>query len=163
MSKTDRKQFNKRAKGSTLIEVLVTIFIMAVGLLGLASMQVISIKNVNNSQFRSLATDYAYDMAERMRANISGVDDGYYDAIDTASASDPNCTTCDTSKMADFDAYEWASLISQDVISGGLPSGSGTVTENSGVYDINISWDEQDRDSDGGLVNTAQFTLSVQL
>ena len=159
-----RKLFNYRQqKGSTLIEVLVTLFIMAVGLLGLASMQVISIKNVNNSQFRTLATDYAYDMAERMRANSSGVDAGEYDDLDTDSASNPNCTACSTSEMAKFDEYEWASLISQDVIAGGLPSGQGTVTENSGVYDINISWDEQDRDSDGGLVNTAQFTLSVQL
>jgi type IV pilus assembly protein PilV len=165
ISKTYGKSFNKDQKGSTLIEVLVTLFIMAVGLLGLASMQIISIKNINNSQFRTLATDYAYDMAERMRANTSGVDSGNYDSLSTSGAVETSCSlsSCSTSEIADLDEYEWSELITQDVVSGGLPSGSGTVTANGDVYDIHIQWNEQDRDSSGGLVNTAEFTLSVQL
>jgi type IV pilus assembly protein PilV len=150
-------------RGSSLIEVLVTLMIMAVGLLGLASIQMISIKNLNNSQFRSLATDYAYDMAERMRANSTGVEDGDYDALDTSSASDPNSTSCSTSEIAQLDEYQWAEMLTQDVISGGLPSGSGTVTKNSSVYDITIQWKEQGRDSNGGKIETADFTLTVQL
>ena len=163
VSKINRTLFRKYHRGSTLVEVLVTLFIMAVGLLGLASIQMISIKNVNNSQFRTLATDYAYDMVERMRANTSGVDDGKYDLLSTSGATSINCSTCSTSEVAQLDEYEWSMLITQDVLLGGLPSGSGTVTADGEVYDIHIEWNEQDRDNSGGLVNTAEFTLSVQL
>jgi len=163
VNKTNRMLFSEHQRGSTLIEVLVTLFIMAVGLLGLASMQMISIKNVNNSQYRTLATDYAYDMVERMRANTSGVDAGKYDSLSTSSATSTSCSACSTSEVAQLDEYEWSELITQDVLSGGLPSGSGTVTANGDVYEIHIEWNEQDRDSNGGLVDTAEFTLSVQL
>jgi len=155
--------FPRVQEGSSLIEVLVTLVIMAVGLLGLASMQMISIKNLNNSQFRSLATIYAYDMAERMRANRIGVELNSYDDLDTIGATDPNCTSCSTSEIAQLDEFQWAERITQDVISGGLPAGNGTVKVNSGVYDIKIQWQEQQRDSNGGVVETTEFTLTVQL
>jgi type IV pilus assembly protein PilV len=150
-------------KGSSLIEVLVTLLIMAVGLLGLASMQMGSIKNVNNSQFRSLATTYAYDMAERMRANPNGVTNGNYDNLDTSGATATSCSPCSTSALALLDQYQWKEILTQNVISGGLPSGRGTVSKNGSVYDINIEWDEQGRDSNGGRIETADFTLTVQL
>lgn len=159
----DKSLFPRVHKGSSLIEVLVTLVIMAVGLLGLASMQMISIKNLNNSQFRSLATIYAYDMAERMRVNRAGVESNHYDDFDTSGASDPNCTICSTSEIAELDEFQWAELITQDVISGGLPAGIGTVKVNSAVYDINIQWQEQQRDSNGGFVETTEFTLTIQL
>lgn len=162
-SNSRNRRIGKYHKGDSLIEILVTLIIMAVGLLGLASMQMISLKNINNSQFRSLATNYAYDMAERMRANKTGVTSGEYDALSTDDANETTCSACSSAETAQLDEYEWAELITQDVVSGGLPSGSGTVTANGDVYDINIQWDEQGRDSDGGKIDTSDFTLTVQL
>ena len=157
-----------KQKGSSLIEVLVTLTIMAVGLLGLASMQMISLKNINNSQFRTLATAYAYDMAERMRANREGVEDGNYDAIDTSTAVDPGCGTassCSVAELAKSDAFKWSETITQGVVSGGLPTGGGSVTRVAGsnTYNIKISWVEQGRDNTGGTVGGVDFTLTVQL
>lgn len=155
----------KKHNGSSLIEVLITLIVMAVGLLGLASMQMISIKNINNSQFRSLATDYAYDMAERMRANSVGVAAGNYVAIDTNGASSTTCSPCSSAQMARVDQFEWAQMMTQSIVSGGLPSGRGTVSGAvaTGVYDINIQWDEQGRNDTGGTVETAQLILTIRL
>ena len=149
-------------KGSSLLEVLVALLIMAGGLLGLASLQMISLKNINNAQFHSLATAYAYDMAERMRSNKVAVLAGDYDAI-SATQSDPACSPCTTAQVAQLDGYQWNQQISQNVNTGGLPSGSGTVTKSGKLFNIKIKWKEQLRDSAGGKVDDAEFTLSVQL
>lgn len=163
----NKKLLSKFQNGTSLIEILVTLFIMAVGLFGLAAMQINSSKNVHNSQFRSLATSYAYDMAERMRSNPSGVTAGAYSALTTVSASAPTCFggSCSTSDMAQVDAFEWGQQLSATVLSGGLPSGVGIVSGSvaTGVFNIQVTWNEQDRDSTGGVINNASFTLTIQL
>ena len=154
--------YSHNQKGFSLVEILVTMIILAIGLLGLATLQTISLKNVNNSQFHSVATIYAYDMAERMRSNRLGVGQGSYNGI-TGAETDPNCTGCNPSDMAQLDAFQWNDLIKQNPNKGGLPEGVGTVTKNGNLYQIKIAWKEQGRDSTGGTVATTDFTLSVQI
>lgn len=151
-----------RQRGATMIEILVTVLILAVGLLGLAAMQVVSLKNVNNTQFRTLATMYAYDMSERMRSNQAGVEGGGYDDI-TGIEANPGCSSCNASQVAQLDAFEWNQLIKQDANSGGLPEGVGTVTADGNLFDITVSWKEQSRDTGEGAVTDESFTLTVQM
>jgi type IV pilus assembly protein PilV len=61
----------KTGAGFTLIEVLVAMVVLTVGLLGLAGLQATSLKNSQNAYYRSVATQLAYDMADRMRANFT--------------------------------------------------------------------------------------------
>lgn len=135
----------KNQQGSSLIEVLVSVFIMAIGLLGLAALQANNLKNINNSQFRTLAATYAYDMAERMRSNRTAALAGEY-----------------TEDCSSDDCKEWKLQISQDVISGGLPTGSGEVTQSGNLFTITVEWDEQVHHSSGES-GDADFTLSLQL
>ncbi|NDH41803.1 MAG: type IV pilus modification protein PilV, partial [Gammaproteobacteria bacterium] len=58
--------------GFTLIEVLVTFLLTAIGLLGLASLQVNTINNGFEAQQRALVTTLVDDMAERVRMNPVG-------------------------------------------------------------------------------------------
>lgn len=153
-------KFNQ--KGSLLIEVLVALVVLTVGLLGLASLQMVSIKNMNNAQFRSLATTYSYDMAERMRSNRSAVEDGAYDEIDGTETT-PNCSTCTPVEIAQMDAALWNQLIGAEVNDGGLPEGVGTVTKKGSIYEIKVVWEEQDRDSDGGKLESTDFVLTIQM
>ncbi|WP_051303450.1 type IV pilus modification protein PilV [Psychromonas aquimarina] len=157
-----RKLSRHSQRGSSLLEILISVFIMAIGLLGLALVQVVSLNNINNSQFRSLATAYAYDMAERMRSNRAAVAAGDYDAV-TAAETDPNCSPCNFSQIAQLDAYQWNQQIKQAANAGGLPQGEGTVTKNGSLHDIKIVWQEQMHDGSGGKVDTVEFTLSIQL
>lgn len=132
----------QRQQGITLIEILVTVIILSIGFLGLASVQLMGTKNVANSQYRTLATLYAYDMAERMRANLGGVGSNSYNDTSTKSASDPKCDPCGIAQQADYDLYQWKQLIEANVNDGGLPEGVGGIEyiSEDELYEITIAW-----------------------
>jgi len=68
-----------RSGGMTLIEVLISLLVMSVGILGLATLQAASINFNANANQSSHATVLAYDMADRMRANRAAALGGAYD------------------------------------------------------------------------------------
>jgi type IV pilus assembly protein PilV len=78
--------------GSSLLEVLVAVVILAFGLLGLAGLQISSVKSSHSAYLRSQATLLAYDMADRMRvareAAIRGRFDNDSDHVDRTSWDD---------------------------------------------------------------------------
>jgi type IV pilus assembly protein PilV len=56
-------------KGFTLLEVLIALLIVSFGMLGVAGLQLVTLKSNASSQYRSLAVNYANEIGERMRAN----------------------------------------------------------------------------------------------
>ena len=60
----------ENCRAFTLIEVLVTVVILAVGLLGLAGMQAASMRNNHSAYLRSQAVQLSYDMADRVRSRV---------------------------------------------------------------------------------------------
>jgi len=58
-----------RARGFTLIEVLVSIIVIAIGLLGIAKMQGLAFSSMGVASMRSLAAIQASSLAASMRAN----------------------------------------------------------------------------------------------
>lgn len=144
-------------RGFGMIEILVAFVIVAVGILGLGTMQLFSLKNINNSQYRTLATLYAYDMAERMRSNKASLAD--YIGVNTTSGTP--CGGCGV--VADTDVDDWINNMSQSLDAGGLPNPMGTITTNGGLIEIRIQWDETTRDAAGGLVDTESYTLTVDV
>ncbi|RMU64956.1 hypothetical protein ALP25_200006 [Pseudomonas syringae pv. syringae] len=61
-----------RQTGMTLIEVLVSVLILAIGLLGAAAIQLNALKYTDSSAMTSQASFIAYDMMDRIRANVDG-------------------------------------------------------------------------------------------
>lgn len=59
----------KNNSGFSLLEVLISIVILAIGLLGLAGLQTKSTMMNNSSYFRGVATDLAIDLSDHIRAN----------------------------------------------------------------------------------------------
>jgi type IV pilus assembly protein PilV len=147
----------KTHAGFTLIEVLVSVIILAIGLLGLAGMQATGLRNNQDAYNRSQATQLAYDLADRMRANVAGA--ATYTAVAPSAATITNtCSTaagCTVAQMAQTDLKQWYNnLISA------LPSGEGTITLSGAVYTITITWDD---DHDGETTNNASFQTSFRL
>lgn len=68
---------NKQA-GFTLIEVLVAVLIFAIGMLGLAGLQLSAHQSSSFSQIRTSATLAATSLVERMRANRTAIQAGNY-------------------------------------------------------------------------------------
>ena len=131
----------KTARGFTLVELLVSILVFAIGLLGLTYLQVSGLRANQMSLMRTQATAEAYNMADRLRANPVATLAGNYNGA--PAESDTDCvgdgTSCTPAQMAAFDRNAWLASVSQ------LPSGSGTVTANGGnSFSIIVRWD-QDR------------------
>lgn len=146
--------------GFTLIEILIAMLVLAVGLLGLAGLQATSLRNNQSAYNRSQAIQLAYDLADRMRANVAGV--GTYTAIlPSAAVAQGSCltvsATCTAAVMAQNDLFEWNSAVST-----ALPSGSGTIISVAGnIFTITITWDDnRDGNVDGDDPN---FQTSFQL
>jgi len=64
--------------GFSLIEIMVSLLVLSVGLLGLGGLQITSLKGSNNAHFRTVASLAATDLADRMRANPVAVTAGDY-------------------------------------------------------------------------------------
>ena len=58
-----------KESGFSMIEVLVALLVLAIGLLGVAGVQLLSMQQTANSTLRSEATLYAQTAADRVRAN----------------------------------------------------------------------------------------------
>src|SRR3546814_15761253 len=68
----------RRMEGFGLIEVLVSMLILGVGLLGMIGLQMNALQFNQTAAFRSHATFLAYDIADRMRANAPAPMTGSY-------------------------------------------------------------------------------------
>lgn len=143
-------------RGFTLLEVLVAMLVLSVGLLGLAGMQTISLRNNHSAFLRSQATVLAYDALDRMRGNIDqallGTASRYNSAFGdspTAPTCTPNCTS---TQMADIDLAVWKENV------GRLPAGRGQIAiDANNKATIRVEWAD-DRDS-GNPLTVAVETL----
>lgn len=141
-----------RQRGIGLIEVLVSLLVLSIGVLGLAAMQATGLKQSRQAFYHTQATVLAYDLIDRMRANDAAAANGNY-AVAYGTFSATACTTgCSSAQIADNDKLEWkASLAAQ------LPAGDGrVVNQNNGRFDISIRWTDGD-----GL--SAPLTIGIQL
>jgi type IV pilus assembly protein PilV len=58
-------------KGFSFIEVLITLLVFSLGLLGIAGLEIIALRNTQKSYMRSIATVQIASMLERLHANHS--------------------------------------------------------------------------------------------
>ena len=58
-----------RARGFTLVEVMVAVIVICIGLLGIAKMQALALSNMTSSRLRSLAAIEAASLAASMHSN----------------------------------------------------------------------------------------------
>jgi len=56
-------------RGFTLIEVLITIVVMGIGLLGFALLQTMNLRFAQSANYRTQATNLAYELLDKMRMN----------------------------------------------------------------------------------------------
>lgn len=136
-------QYAKNSQfGSSMVEVLVALFITAIGLMGVQGMQLESLKSNVSSSLGTEAQLLAADMGDRILAYdsiTSSADDNDYNGIDTSSsAAAPGCdlTGCNKAAQISRDIFYWKTEIENT-----LPDGRGTVTADAGVVTITLSWD----------------------
>jgi type IV pilus assembly protein PilV len=112
-------------RGFTLIEVMVAVVILAVGLLGMASLMARSQKSNESAYSRSQATLMAYDIVERMRTNL----------VDPANSDRKYKVLFVTESSSNAGKYSFSSLPGCTAPTGAIPAGGA----NRASYDI-ASW-----------------------
>ena len=160
------KQRMKKQHGFTMIEILVTMIVLAIGIGGLVGLQTISATNANNTLYRYQAMLVAQDMIERMQANRTATYSIAAGAVSGTKCSYGGSTCSNAAAMMTSDAIEWKELIAAS----GLPGGDGTVvlTTVSGVdiYEVTVSWTNKERMVGNRTVtgdDVANITLKVQI
>lgn len=145
----------KSQRGITMVEVLVAMLIFAIGLLGVAGMQSLALKSTDNSNTRSLVNIHAYEIVERMRANMAAVQDGQYDSI-TAVSGATNCLpSCSQAELAAWDSDEWLQNLQADI-----PSATGSVSYANGIATVTINWTERTLGTDA---QAQSYTLQARI
>jgi type IV pilus assembly protein PilV len=100
--------------GFSLIEALVAMVVLTMGILGIAALQITSMRNTQGSYARSQATNLSNGLAERIYANTPGaINYGGFDsnannacitpANTCATESAASAVACSTSNMATYD------------------------------------------------------------
>ena len=115
----------KSTAGFTMLEVLIAIVVIAFGLLGVAGLQVLALKNNQSASYRLIATTLANDMIDRIKTNAVGADEGHYNSTDpnaytTQVAACLTAAGCTPQQLAQNDRFEWAQLLAA-----ALPGGRG--------------------------------------
>lgn len=177
------------SRGFTLIEVLVSVVVISVGLLGVAAMQYAGLRDSNRSNERSVATMLAYDIVDRMRINPQAVYAGGY-LIDPASAppappvaggASPQawCRTdftgtgfpgsCTSANLATADSYDWYALLTNALVAGNAEitcvdadSGADIWPCSPGsIHSITVMWDELRTGATGVACDASKPTVDL--
>lgn len=101
-------------RGVSLIEVLVAVLIFSIGLIGLAGLMVMATRSNHGAYLRTQVTFLAGNMADRMRANPTGLwNQAYNDSNYPTSASQAcsKASACTPAQVAVRDKYEWSQLL----------------------------------------------------
>jgi len=161
--KSIRPNQNKKQAGYLLVEVLVSMLIVTVGVVGIAKLQHVSKNSNAQAVQRTIASHLTDNLIERVRTNTGGINT-YFPSdstvVLTGSTSAPAalCTAgnvCTAAQLAAFDIWEWEQNLigtfetASGAATGGLvnpivclqrPAGGGD-----GLYHIAIAWHSHSR------------------
>ena len=148
---------NDRQRGFSLVEVLITLVIMSVGMLGIAGLYVQSMQAGRTSMFRHHAVTLAGDVADRIRANPTA-EIAYTAPVGVDNGCVMGGVDCSPAQMAANDILLWGR---QGQAGETLPGGEVLIvfTPEAGLvpptYQITVSWTEP------GQVPAPSYTITI--
>lgn len=135
-----------RQRGSSLIEVLISILILSFGLLSMGAMMGIAIQLPKLAAYRATATNIAMNHIDRIRANPSGFASGNYTeslsydgTFNIPSLTECTYPDCDATSIANMDK-----ALTKNALRTQLPAGGMLVTAGGSATEGNlwIIWQE---------------------
>jgi len=133
----------RRQSGFTLLEILVSLLLIAIGVLGTAGLQALALKINQGGQLRSQAVVLGMDFVERIEANnVAAIAGKYAPATyPTAYTKDCNTNFCTTDELATYDLVEFKTHVDRALPGATITlsvSGTGPFT-----YTVTINWVER--------------------
>ena len=155
---------NRAQSGFTLIEVMISAVVLAIGVLGVVSVLAMSKVYQHESIQRVRAVELADGIFERIRRNptgVTGYDTGLGSPLGNGSTGDepePNCrgVSCDAGQLASYDLWDWERL---------LDGAASTVTEEGEAVPTVALRNVRaciDFTADAGRVNTGIVDVVIQ-
>ena len=139
---------SSKQRGISLIEVLITVLVLAVGLLGLAGLQLTSLRNNQSAMERSVGIVQSYSIIEAIRADPDSAKSGRFNvALD----GDPAGSTFPANSLS-----IWRNQIKSNLGAAAV----GSVSCNSTRCTVVVQWDDS-RGLEGSA--TQQITTEVHL
>jgi len=167
------KMMNRRnlklqnCRGFTLLEALIGFLILSIGMLGIASLQAISLKAGKTSVYGSVAMMKVGELFESIRANPSADALTAYAESGAGTGFDRLCTgtkDCTGAELAQEDIFWWKQNLTAGlpnavttnvaVIAAVAPSKMATVT-------ISVNWSERNKDAAGSVARTYTSTANI--
>jgi len=167
MNRRDLKLQNCR--GFTLLEALIGFLILSIGMLGIASLQAVSLKAGKASVYGSVAMMKVDELLESMRANPSaaaltayaaaGADDG----INHACTGTKNCTE---EELAQDDVFWWKLNLTAGLPDAATTTTTVTVTDavapsKMATVTITLNWSERNNAAEGSVNKTYTSTANI--
>jgi len=164
-----RKRFGsiRKDRGFTLLEALLGFLVLSVGMLGIASLQAISLKAGKTSVYGSVAMMKVEELFESMRVNPSPAALSAYAAAGAGPGANNNCTgavVCSAVQLAQDDIYWWKKNLSAGLPSTATTSVSyvaATAPSKMAQVTINVSWDERNKTAGGSVAKTYTTTANI--
>lgn len=130
----------------TLIEVLITLFIVSFAMLGIAKLQLITLQQTHNSYINSQASFLINQIIEKIRVN-SSVHSSYSLLASDAVNFNIDCsqTLCTPTEIAQYDLATWMQQVNLL-----LPYSKAGIVVNQNQIKITVYWDSN-RDGSSGL------------
>ena len=164
-----------RQRGFTLLEVLISILVFSIGLLGVAGLMVLSVRTNHSAFLRTQASFLAESMAERMRTNLGWIDqyNGTYDTSTDVATPPTNCraSACTPTQLAGYDLWAWNQQLVEHLPAptavincDNLPPNPGYAGSQpyGGLCRMTITWTEADLSRTGGTPATQTFAWVFQ-
>jgi type IV pilus assembly protein PilV len=165
----------QKQRGFSLIEALVAFLILSVGMLGIASLQTLSLKAGSTAMYRTAAVMKADEIIESMRANQAAVVSGAYAADTSDPGAANNCrqstansaSVCSVDELATDDIFHWKNslktvLPNNDLTTASVAIDPAVAPEVLSTVTIAINWSERNVDTNNAAVSM-NYTITLQI
>lgn len=148
-------------RGFTMIEVLIALLVLAFGLLGFALLQTMNLRFTQSANYRTQATNLAYDLLDQIRANRLVAPQ--YTAITTASFTGLKAKSCGARPMGavtvDDNIKRWRCQVVDTL---GEGSSAVVLYAADGTVNVTITWGDV-RWAAAGDPKNRSFAVETQL
>ncbi|MDA3869059.1 MAG: type IV pilus modification protein PilV [Gammaproteobacteria bacterium] len=172
------KKTMPKQQGFSLIEAIVAFLILSIGMLGIASLQMLSLKAGHTAELRTLAVIKAEEMFERIRNNPIALDpantaSASYVATTTDVGTDYACddsggtvNLCTYAEMAQYDIFQWKtdlrnSLPDNDNTNASITVVPVTAGNPAATVTITINW--QERKQEAQTMDTINYSVTAHI
>lgn len=146
--------------GVGLVEILIAVLVLGLGLLGVAAMQSLALRNSQSALERSQAVVQAYAMADSMRANANAAKSGAYNT-GGAQCFSPGAAAPVGGDLAASDRAAWVQALGESL--GRTARTCGKIACVAELCTIDVIWDDTRGGGAGGESGGDKRSFSMQV